>query len=145
MQHHVNSVAEVADTGGEDLGVVEILDGTEADGPAYGVDEDGCNGRVGRGLVAPVGPDGHVDRHVDVGDALEKESGEHAEPSAEDVDKTPGEDHGEDELDDPVGSASNEGRVVAVNAGVPEDLRYVVCDTVSTRPLSYSLHGHWCG
>lgn len=104
MQCHVRCITDAADSGGIDFGTVEVLHGAEADGPADSVDENGGYGCVGGGLIAGVDEDRHVDGHVNVSYALERESEKHATTTAEAVDKAPGKDHGEDELDNSIGS-----------------------------------------
>lgn len=122
VQRHVGGVADAADARRVDLGAVQVLHGAEPDGPADGVDEDRGDGGVGRRLVAAALPHRHVDGHVDVCDALQGEARQHAAPSADLVDQPPGEDHGEDELDDPVGARRDQRRVGTFDAGVFEDL-----------------------
>jgi hypothetical protein len=65
------------------------MDRAEADGPSKGVDEHGCNSRVGGRLVPRVDKQGHVYGHVDMSDALESESCEHAATAPENINKTP--------------------------------------------------------
>lgn len=125
MDRHVGSVTDTADSSWEDLSAVEVLDCAESDGPAYGVDEDGSDSCVRGGLILSGNEDRHVNRHVDVGDALEANAGEHAASSSKDVDETPCEDHGENELHDAVGSRCDQGGVSACDACVLEDLSNV--------------------
>jgi hypothetical protein len=61
-----------------------------------------------------------------VGYALDAEAGEYAPGAADYVDQAPGENHCEDEFDNPVGAGGSEGGVRAGDAGVFEDLILLV-------------------
>lgn len=67
--------------------------------------------------------DGHVYGQVDVGDTLQSDSCQHAPASSDHVHQAPGEDHGEDELDDAVDAGGYEGGIAADDACVCENLR----------------------
>lgn len=83
----------------------------------------------------------HVCAHVDVGGELEAQACEGAASAADVVDQAPGESHGEDQLDDPVGARGYERARVAVDSGVLEDGGDVVGYAVASGPLGDGLHG----
>ena len=143
MQRHVDRVAHAADARRVDLGGVKVLHRAQADGPADGVDEDGRDCRVRRRCVVGGPPLGHVDGHVDVRDSLEEEAGQQTPASAELIDQGPGEDHGENELEDAIGARRDERLIWSLDAGVREDLRELlsvpVCACQDPKMLTFGM------
>lgn len=125
MQRHVRRITRAPNAGGIDLGSVQVLHRAQTDGPSDRVDVDGGNGGVGGGPVFRVDVDGHIDGEVHMAETLHGETGKEAAAPAEEIDQAPGEDYGEDKLDDAVNTRRDQRRVVAMNAGVRENLSAV--------------------
>lgn len=122
VQRHAGSVTDAADPRREHFRSVQVLESAQADGPSDRVDEDRRDRSIRSGFVArDAGLVRHVDGHVDVCSKLQKETGQEAAPASDDVDQAPGENHGEDELDDAVRAGRDQRAGFSVDAGVLED------------------------
>lgn len=89
--------------------------------PTDGIDEHRGDCSVGCRFIACDGRlEGHVHSHVDVRSQLTAQSSEEAASSTNDVDQTPSEYHGEDQLDNAIGSRRDERAVLAFDARVVE-------------------------
>ena len=123
VKHHVDSVGDTADSGGKNLGGIEVLNRAETDGPSDCVDEDNSDRGVGRRLMVAQRVAAEVNGKVDVSNSLQENTNKAAAASTKDVDEAPSKDHGEHQLGDAVRSGGDQGGTGSLETSVVENLQ----------------------
>lgn len=122
MKRHVRCIADATDPGRVYFGAVEVLHGTEADGPTNGVNKNRGDGGVGCRSIAGVDEECHVDGHIYMSCALERKSQKETTAAAKAIDKTPSKNQGEDKFHNSIGTRSDQRCVAADDTGICEYL-----------------------
>ncbi len=132
MKSHISGVADTANTCRIYFGPVEVLHCTKTNRPADGVNEHGGNSSVGCVLVPRVNKKRHVNGHVDVSNALNGNTREHATAASKNINKAPSEHECEDEFYNSICSRCNQRGVRPDNTSIGEDLN-LTCQYTRSR------------